>query len=178
MRYLSSRMKIALAQIDTTVGAFAANAAAIAQKSREAADSGAQLVLFPELTLCGYPPKDLLALGEFVQRQLATLEERLRNIYEQRKDKTMFIAAAGTLRYKDIIDVIDAAKGAGVEKVGIVRNFACRVPPGIWAADFKSFNSNSTCLTLGRSTSSTSPTTRPTGRSSSRRSSRRSRPSA
>ena len=48
------------------------------------------------------------------------LEERLRNIFEQRKDKTMFIAAAGTLRYKDIIDVIDAAKGAGVEKVGIV----------------------------------------------------------
>ena len=48
------------------------------------------------------------------------LETRLRNIYEQRKDKTMFIMAAGTLRYKDIIDVIDAAKGAGVEKVGIV----------------------------------------------------------
>ena len=48
------------------------------------------------------------------------LEERLRNIYEQRKDKTMFIAAAGSLRYKDIVDVIDAAKGAGVEKVGIV----------------------------------------------------------
>jgi biopolymer transport protein TolR len=48
------------------------------------------------------------------------LEERLRNIYEQRKDKTMFIAAAGTLRYKDIVEVIDAAKGAGVEKVGIV----------------------------------------------------------
>ena len=48
------------------------------------------------------------------------LETRLRNIYEQRKDKTMFIMAAGSLRYKDIIDVIDAAKGAGVEKVGIV----------------------------------------------------------
>ena len=48
------------------------------------------------------------------------LETRLRNIYDQRKDKTMFIMAAGTLRYKDIIDVIDAAKGAGVEKVGIV----------------------------------------------------------
>ena len=51
---------------------------------------------------------------------LAQLEERLRNIFEQRKDKTMFIMGAGTLRYKDIIDVIDAAKGAGVEKVGIV----------------------------------------------------------
>ena len=48
------------------------------------------------------------------------LETRLRNIYEQRKDKTMFIMGAGSLRYKDIIDVIDAAKGAGVEKVGIV----------------------------------------------------------
>jgi len=48
------------------------------------------------------------------------LERRLRDIYEQRKDKTMFIAGAGTLRYKDIVDVIDAAKGAGVEKVGIV----------------------------------------------------------
>jgi biopolymer transport protein ExbD len=48
------------------------------------------------------------------------LESRLRNIFEQRKDKTMFIIGAGTLRYRDIIEVIDAAKGAGVEKVGIV----------------------------------------------------------
>jgi biopolymer transport protein ExbD len=48
------------------------------------------------------------------------LESRLRNIFDQRKDKTMFIIAAGTLRYRDIVAVIDAAKGAGVEKVGIV----------------------------------------------------------
>jgi biopolymer transport protein ExbD len=48
------------------------------------------------------------------------LETRLRAIFEQRKDKTMFIVAAGTLRYGDIVEVIDAAKGAGVEKVGIV----------------------------------------------------------
>ena len=51
---------------------------------------------------------------------LQELEERLRTIFEERKDKTMFIAAAGNLRYGDIVDVIDAAKGAGVEKVGIV----------------------------------------------------------
>ena len=74
MRYPPG-VKIALAQIDTTVGAFAENAAAIVRQSREAAGAGAQLVLFPELTLCGYPPKDLLALREFVQRQLAALEE-------------------------------------------------------------------------------------------------------
>jgi biopolymer transport protein ExbD len=49
-----------------------------------------------------------------------TLEDYLRNVFETRKEKTMFIAGAGTLRYSDIIQVIDAAKGAGVEKVGIV----------------------------------------------------------
>ena len=48
------------------------------------------------------------------------LETRLRNIFEQRSDKTMFIVGDGSLKYKDIVDVIDAAKGAGVEKVGIV----------------------------------------------------------
>jgi biopolymer transport protein TolR len=52
--------------------------------------------------------------------KIGDLEQRLRNIFDQRKDKTMFIMGAGTLHYKDIVDVIDAAKGAGVEKVGIV----------------------------------------------------------
>jgi biopolymer transport protein ExbD len=51
---------------------------------------------------------------------MAELETRLRAIFEQRKDKTMFIIGAPTLRYGDIVEVIDAAKGAGVEKVGIV----------------------------------------------------------
>ena len=51
---------------------------------------------------------------------LMQLEEFLRTTFEQRKDKTMFINGAATLRYGDIIEVIDAAKGAGVEKVGIV----------------------------------------------------------
>ena len=51
---------------------------------------------------------------------LPELEKKLRDIYEQRKDKKMFLLAAGALRYKDIIDVIDAAKAAGVDKVGIV----------------------------------------------------------
>ena len=52
--------------------------------------------------------------------QLPELEERLRTIFEDRKDKTMFISGDGALRYGDIINVIDAARGAGVEKVGIV----------------------------------------------------------
>jgi biopolymer transport protein TolR len=63
---------------------------------------------------------------------VAELEERLRRIFEERKEKTMFIAGAENLRYGDIVDVIDAAKGAGVEKVGIVTmgmRRAAGVPP-------------------------------------------------
>jgi biopolymer transport protein ExbD len=48
------------------------------------------------------------------------LESRLRDIFETRKEKTMFIVGDPSLRYGQIIQVIDAAKGAGVEKVGIV----------------------------------------------------------
>jgi biopolymer transport protein ExbD len=52
--------------------------------------------------------------------QLAELESKLRDIFESRKEKTMFIVGDPSLRYGDIVNVIDAAKGAGVEKVGIV----------------------------------------------------------
>ena len=62
------------------------------------------------------------------------LETRLRNIFEQRKEKTMFIVAAGTLRYGDIIEIIDAAKGAGVEKVGIVTD-GMRAAAGVQAGN-------------------------------------------
>ena len=48
------------------------------------------------------------------------LGERLRTLYDSRTDKTMFLMAAGSLRYGDIVGVIDAAKGAGVTRVGIV----------------------------------------------------------
>jgi biopolymer transport protein TolR len=48
------------------------------------------------------------------------LESRLRDVFETRKEKTMFIVGDPSLRYGDIVTVIDAAKGAGVEKVGIV----------------------------------------------------------
>ena len=51
---------------------------------------------------------------------VAQLEKTLRDIFETRKDKRMFIAGAENLRYGDIMEVIDAARGAGVEKVGIV----------------------------------------------------------
>jgi len=51
---------------------------------------------------------------------LDQLESRLRDVFESRKEKTMFIVGDPSLRYGEIVAVIDAAKGAGVEKVGIV----------------------------------------------------------
>ena len=48
------------------------------------------------------------------------LEGYLRTVFDTRSEKTMFVAAAGTLRYGEIVRVIDAAKGAGVQQVGIV----------------------------------------------------------
>ncbi len=51
---------------------------------------------------------------------LNDLNSRLREVFETRKEKTMFIVGDPSLRYGEIIAVIDAAKGAGVEKVGIV----------------------------------------------------------
>jgi biopolymer transport protein TolR len=51
---------------------------------------------------------------------LSDLGERLRGLFETRTDKTMFVMASGSLRYGDIVRVIDAAKGAGVTRVGVV----------------------------------------------------------
>ena len=48
------------------------------------------------------------------------LQDHLRAIYETRKDKTIFIIGDGSVRYGEIVQIIDAAQGAGVTKVGIV----------------------------------------------------------
>jgi biopolymer transport protein ExbD len=61
---------------------------------------------------------------------LRDLPEFLRATFEERKEKTMFIMGAGTLRYGEIVEVIDAAKGAGVEKVGIVTEGMRRASSG------------------------------------------------
>lgn len=68
-------MKVALAQINTTVGDFRGNLRKIRSFGERAAERGAELVVFPELTVHGYPPRDLLELQEFVERGRAGLEE-------------------------------------------------------------------------------------------------------
>jgi NAD+ synthase (glutamine-hydrolysing) len=60
-------LRIALAQVDYTVGDLRANADIVLSKARTAADAGADLVAFPELTLAGYPPEDLVLRASFRQ---------------------------------------------------------------------------------------------------------------
>ena len=67
-------MKIALAQINTTVGDLAGNEAKILAAYRRGVDAGAELVIFPELAITGYPPRDLLLRKQFVPQNLEVLE--------------------------------------------------------------------------------------------------------
>ncbi|MGC2744215.1 MAG: NAD+ synthase [Candidatus Angelobacter sp.] len=61
-------MKIALGQINPTIGDFNGNSKKIIDSSRQALALGAEMVLFPELAVCGYPPRDLLEKPAFVER--------------------------------------------------------------------------------------------------------------
>ena len=98
-------------------------------------------VVLPGATRTGPPPAaDRTIVIEIdAQRQLslnqqpvrlAELQERLRAVFADRRDKTLFVMGAASLRYGDIVDVIDAAKGAGVERVGIVTDGMRRAAGG------------------------------------------------
>ena len=103
-------MKIALAQINTTVGDFAGNVERILKHARAAHGQGAGLVVFPELALCGYPPRDLVEKREFVdrsERELVRLAQLLPPIpalvgYVRRSgvDQGKAVADAAALLYE------------------------------------------------------------------------------
>ena len=67
-------MKIAIAQINLTVGDLAGNADRICSAARNAMAQGASLLLTTELSLCGYPPEDLLLKRAFVRHNRMTLD--------------------------------------------------------------------------------------------------------
>ena len=67
-------MKIALAQLNPTIGDIAGNTAAIRDAIARARDAGAELVVFPELAILGYPPKDLLLKPALIERCCAAVE--------------------------------------------------------------------------------------------------------
>jgi NAD+ synthase (glutamine-hydrolysing) len=73
-------VKIALGQINTTIGDFDGNGDAIRTATVRARSEGAELIVFPELSLCGYPPMDLLDHAAFVEENLKTMRELQRTL--------------------------------------------------------------------------------------------------
>ncbi|GAA2246815.1 NAD+ synthase [Rarobacter faecitabidus] len=75
-------MRIALAQIDTTVGDVSANAAAIIEAARKSASAGAELVVFPEMTITGYPIEDLALRASFRRGAASAVESLAADLLE------------------------------------------------------------------------------------------------
>jgi NAD+ synthase (glutamine-hydrolysing) len=80
-------VKVALGQINTTIGDFSGNTAKIIDYSRRAQAAGASLILFPELSVCGYPPRDLVEKPSFVRKN----EEALEKIQQETRGITVVV---------------------------------------------------------------------------------------
>ncbi len=82
-------MKIAIAQLNYVVGDFENNFAKIAGYTRLAKEQGADIVIFSELCICGYPPRDFLEFNDFIQRCLSTIK----NIEKLTEDIAVIVGA-------------------------------------------------------------------------------------
>src|SRR5690349_15567066 len=82
-------MRIAMGQINPTVGDFSGNLALIERFARDAASRGAELAVFPELCITGYPPRDLVEKADFVTKS----EEAVMRLAEATKDLPLALIA-------------------------------------------------------------------------------------
>ncbi len=78
------RMNIFLAQQNYHIGNFEANTAKIIRAIREAEQQGADLVVFSELCVCGYPPRDFLEFEDFIARSYAAIDEIKAHTHQHR----------------------------------------------------------------------------------------------
>ena len=85
-------MRIALAQINSTVGDIAGNTGLILEHARQAKHSGASVVVFPELAVSGYPPEDLLLKDHF----LDDCREALDHIAAECPDVVVIVGATAS----------------------------------------------------------------------------------
>ena len=96
-------MRIALAQINTTVGDFTGNVERIARFARDGARRGADLVIFPELAITGYPPRDLVEEPHFVERSERELE-RLAGLVPEVRILVGYVRRSGASPGKPVCD--------------------------------------------------------------------------
>ncbi len=98
-------MKIGLAQIDTTIGDFTGNSAKIISYAKRAQEAGAGLVIFSELAVCGYPPRDLVEKPAFVRRN----QEVLCQIAEATRGIAVICGFVSPARYEAGKSVMNSA---------------------------------------------------------------------
>ena len=77
------QLRVALAQVDTRVGDLSGNAELVLRWTRTAQDAGAHLVVFPEMTLTGYPPEDLVLRESFAKASEHTLVDLAADLEQQ-----------------------------------------------------------------------------------------------
>ncbi|HEY3840944.1 MAG TPA: NAD+ synthase [Bryobacteraceae bacterium] len=82
-------MRIALGQINPTVGDLAGNVSRMSRFARDAAERGAELIVFPELSITGYPPRDLVEKPSFVERS----ERAVQQLAEETADLPIAVLA-------------------------------------------------------------------------------------
>ena len=78
-----AKLRIALAQVNSTVGDLAGNAQTIVEWTRRAAGHGASLAVFPEMMLTGYPVEDLALRASFVDASISTLNDLAGRLADQ-----------------------------------------------------------------------------------------------
>jgi NAD+ synthetase len=103
-------MKIALAQINPTIGDLSGNRRLVQEAAQSAARAGADCVVLPELALTGYPPMDLLERDRFVDDQLAELDELAKT------SRQIVIVVGAVVRSDDI----ENARPKAIENAAVV----------------------------------------------------------
>ena len=134
-------MKIALCQINSTVGSFSSNIGLIEKHYNDAINKGADLVVFPEMAITGYPPQDLLWQKDFVKKNYQEVEKLSRFCsipmivgYVRAKGKKLYNSAALCQGGK-IINSYDKILLPTYDVFDERRYFTSGEKPGIWSIE-------------------------------------------
>ena len=111
-------VKVALGQINTTIGDFSGNTAKIIEYSRRAQAAGASLILFPELSVCGYPPRDLVEKPSFVRKN----EEALERIKEETRGITVVCGVVTRAEAQTGKSVMNSAAVLGDGEIKLIQS--------------------------------------------------------
>lgn len=110
-------MKIALGQINPTIGDFSGNSRKIIECARQAHSLGAEMALFPELAVCGYPPRDLLEKPAFVARSQQVVNEIALAVPDEIAVICGFVSPAKVETGKSVMNSAAVLREGGVQFV-------------------------------------------------------------